>query len=88
MSVAKAVTYLFAKRVNDFEKGIKETGWDLFDFFIAAHKFFKFSASSRLGDYTLITGSSTFPLQMCSVHWVENGRDAKRINEIYPSLEK
>lgn len=70
------------------KKELKKTGWELFDFFIAVHNFFKFSASPRLGDYTLITGSSTFLLQMCSVHWVENGTDAKRINEIYPSLEK
>lgn len=72
---------------NAFKTGILKTGWEIIEFFRAAHNLFKF-APARRGDFTRITGSKTFPLQMCSVRWVENGKVAKRINYIFPNLEK
>ncbi|XP_063221071.1 uncharacterized protein LOC134530286 [Bacillus rossius redtenbacheri] len=72
---------------NAFKTGIKKTCWDIMEFFRALYYLFK-EAPGRRGDYTQASGSNVFPLKVCSIRWVENGRVAKRAREMLPHVDK
>lgn len=72
---------------NAFKTGFRKTDWQLVEFFRALFNLFKESPSRR-GDYIKASGSSVFPLKVCSVRWVENGKVARKAKEILPHVEK
>ncbi|XP_063245001.1 uncharacterized protein LOC134546246 [Bacillus rossius redtenbacheri] len=72
---------------NSFKTGIKKSGWEIIEFLRALYNLFK-EAPSRRGDYTEASNSHVFPLRVCSIRWIENGKVARRAMEILPLVEK
>lgn len=63
-----------------------KTGWAIHEFLRAIFYLFN-DFPSRRGEYTLLTGKSTFPLKFCAIRWVENADVLTRAISILPALK-
>lgn len=62
-------------------------GWNLNDFLRALYYLFK-DFPSRRADYIHHTGSTVFPLKLCSVRWVENSKVIQRALTMLLNVKK
>lgn len=72
---------------NAFKTGIKKMDWCIIKFLRALYNLFKM-VPARRGYYTEVTGSAVFPLQFCTIRWLENSRVAQRAIEMLPNIKK
>lgn len=72
---------------GSFQKGAKESGWDLANILRSLWQIFHDSPARR-EDFTKITGTSVFPLQFCQHRWVEDVKVAERALQIWPHVDK
>ena len=70
---------------NSIRKGMDATNWDLPHILLSSYYLFK-DVPARREDFTLVTGSSTFPLKYCGHRWVENQSVMIRLKECLPQL--
>ena len=64
---------------------MKQTGWGI-DLLLKSLYSHLHETPARGEDYTKMTGSEVFPLQLCGHRWLEDKRVAERAVEMWPSL--
>lgn len=68
---------------NSFRAGCASTDWDLGNALSSLKWLFK-DVPARREDYSVVTGSTSFPLDFCSHRWLENVEVAERALQILP----
>ena len=69
------------------ETGHLKAGWKVHDMLSSAYYLFKGSPARR-AEFTLITGSTTFPMKFCKTRWVENVPVAKKFLLLFDQVKK
>lgn len=72
---------------NAFKVAITSTGWEIMAFLRALYNLFK-NSPARRSDYTQLSQSTSFPLKLCAVRWVESGPVTERAQKILPNIIK
>ena len=72
---------------ESFEKGAKESGWDLGNTLGSLWQIFH-DTPARKEDFIQITGSDLLPFQFCQHRWVENIKVAEQALKIWPLVNK
>ena len=70
-----------------FEKGAKESGWNLGNTLCSLRQIFH-DTPARREDYIQITGSDLFPFRFCQHRWVEDIKVAEQALKIWPHVNK
>ena len=70
-----------------FEKGAKESGWNLGDTLRSLWQIFH-DTIARRKDFIQITGSDLFPFRFCQYRWVEDIKVAEQALKIWPHVNK
>ncbi|XP_063234890.1 uncharacterized protein LOC134537894 isoform X3 [Bacillus rossius redtenbacheri] len=70
-----------------YKTGHNKCEWQINNFLRALYYLFK-DFPSRRADYTKSSGSTEFPLKMCSIRWVENSKVIERALKMIPHLKK
>lgn len=70
-----------------FKTGAEKSGWKINNTIKGAYQMFH-EAPARREDYTLVTGSETFPQFFSSTRWVENQEPADNLIKIWPNIQK
>lgn len=68
-----------------FRSGMMKTKWGIDSVLKAIYSLFSESPAKR-EDFTVITGTDTFPLPFCGHRWLEDRQVAERALEIWPHL--
>ena len=69
------------------ETGHLKAGWKVHDMLSSAYYLFKGSPARR-AEFTLITGSTTFPMKFCKTRWVENVPVDKKFLLLFDQVKK
>lgn len=70
-----------------YKTGHNKCDWQINNFLRALYYLFK-DFPSRRADYIKSSGSTEFPLKLCSIRWVENSRVIERALKMIPHLRK
>lgn len=70
-----------------YKTGHNKCDWQVNNFLRALYYLFK-DFPSRRADFIKSSGSTEFPLKMCSIRWVENSRVIERALRMVPHLRK
>ena len=68
-----------------FYTGVHSTGWKLDHVFTALWLFY--DSPARREEYMTVIESTTFPLNLCVMRWVEN-KVTQKVIDIWPNIEK
>lgn len=68
-----------------YKTALSKSEWEINDFLRSAYYLFH-DFPSRRADYQHLSGSSLFPLKLCTIRWVENSAVLERAINILPHL--
>ena len=72
---------------GSFEKGAKESGWNLGNTLCSLWQIFH-KTPARREDFIQITSSDLFPFQFCQLRWVAGTKVAEQALKIWPHANK
>lgn len=70
-----------------FKTGFQKSGWDI-EIFLSAFYYTCKNSPSRCADFTVVTGSTSYPMKFFGVRWLENVPVANKMITIFPASEK